>query len=42
MTTRKQKTTMKLICSGPEEKVIGIHMIGLASDEIIQGEERTS
>lgn len=37
MTTRKQKTTMKLICSGPEEKVIGIHMIGLASDEIIQG-----
>lgn len=34
---RKLKTNMKLICVGPEEKVVGIHMIGLASDEIIQG-----
>ena len=28
MTERKQKCTMKLVCSGPEEKVVGLHMIG--------------
>ena len=27
----KPKTAMKVICSGPEEKVVGIHMIGKAS-----------
>ena len=24
-------------CLGPEERVIGLHMIGIASDEILQG-----
>ena len=33
----KPKTTMKLICLGPEEKVIGLHMIGLGVDEMLQG-----
>ncbi|MDQ6966740.1 MAG: glutathione-disulfide reductase, partial [Mariprofundaceae bacterium] len=33
----KSKTTMKLICVGPEEKVIGLHMIGLGVDEMLQG-----
>jgi len=37
MTTRKPLTAMKLICLGPEEKVIGWHMIGLGADEMTQG-----
>jgi len=28
---------MKLICVGEEEKIVGIHMIGLAADEMLQG-----
>ena len=28
---------MKLICSGTEEKIIGIHGIGYGMDEILQG-----
>lgn len=36
-TPHKSKTAMKLICSGSDEKVIGIHMIGLAADEMLQG-----
>merc|ERR1719446_599186 len=31
------KTIAKLICVGPEQRVIGLHMIGLAVDEILQG-----
>jgi len=27
----------KLIVVGPEERVVGIHIIGLGSDEVIQG-----
>lgn len=34
---RKQPTVCKLICVGPEEKVIGCHIVGEAADEIIQG-----
>ena len=37
MTTRKQPTVHKLVCAGPEEKVVGLHIVGLASDEILQG-----
>lgn len=36
-TPHKTKTAMKLIVSGIEEKVVGIHMIGLAADEMLQG-----
>jgi len=36
-TSHKSKTAMKLICAGDEEKVVGIHMIGLAADEMLQG-----
>lgn len=36
-TPHKSKTAMKLICAGDEEKVVGIHMIGLAADEMLQG-----
>lgn len=34
---RKVKTGIKLICQGKEEKVVGLHIIGLNSDEILQG-----
>ena len=34
---KKQKTVYKLICAGKEEKVVGLHIIGLGSDEILQG-----
>ncbi|KAF9650845.1 glutathione-disulfide reductase [Thelephora ganbajun] len=33
----KEPTTFKLIVEGPEERVVGIHIIGQGSDEIIQG-----
>ena len=28
---------MKLVTQGPEEKVVGCHIIGLAADEMLQG-----
>ncbi|WVQ75124.1 glutathione-disulfide reductase [Cryptococcus sp. DSM 104548] len=33
----KQPTAYKLIVTGPEEKVVGLHIIGEGSDEILQG-----
>ena len=33
----KEPTFYKLVCAGPEEKVVGLHIIGLGSDEITQG-----
>ena len=27
---------MKLVCAGPEEKVVGLHMIGRGCDEMLQ------
>jgi glutathione reductase (NADPH) len=33
----KPKTHYKLVCAGPEEKVVGLHIVGKASDEILQG-----
>jgi len=33
----KPKTFMKLICAGEDEKVVGLHVIGLAADEMLQG-----
>jgi pyruvate/2-oxoglutarate dehydrogenase complex dihydrolipoamide dehydrogenase (E3) component len=29
--------SMKLVCRGPEETVVGIHLVGLNVDEMIQG-----
>ena len=34
---RDEKTLMKLVCVGAEERIVGIHMIGAAVDEIVQG-----
>lgn len=33
----KQPTAFKLICVGEEEKVVGLHLIGEGSDEMLQG-----
>lgn len=33
----KQKMAMKLVCVGPEEKIVGLHGIGLGMDEMLQG-----
>ncbi|KAH9842976.1 glutathione reductase [Rhodofomes roseus] len=33
----KEPSMYKLIVTGPEEKVVGIHIIGLGSDEVMQG-----
>jgi glutathione reductase (NADPH) len=36
-TTRKVKTAIKLIVAGPEETVVGCHIIGPGADEMLQG-----
>lgn len=33
----KPKTAMKLICAGEEELVVGLHIIGMGADEMLQG-----
>ena len=33
----KPKTAMKLVCLLPEEKVVGLHVIGMGADEMLQG-----
>jgi glutathione reductase (NADPH) len=37
LTQLRQPTRMKLVCAGKEQKVVGLHTIGFASDEILQG-----
>ncbi len=37
MTERKTPTVYKLVCAGPQEKIVGLHIVGLSSDEILQG-----
>ncbi len=37
LTTRKSHTDMKLVCVGPEQKIIGCHVIGAGADEMMQG-----
>lgn len=33
----KQRSTMKLVCVGEEERIVGIHLFGVGSDEMLQG-----
>ena len=33
----KGPTNYKLVCQGPEEKVVGMHILGLGSSEMLQG-----
>lgn len=37
ITERKPKTAMKLVCAGPDERVVGLHVIGEGADEMLQG-----
>lgn len=37
VTEYRQLTRMKLVCIGPDEKIVGIHGIGVGMDEILQG-----
>lgn len=36
-TARPTRTVMKLVCVGPEEKIVGCHLIGEGVDEMLQG-----
>ncbi|KAL8397455.1 hypothetical protein RB594_004253 [Gaeumannomyces avenae] len=33
----KGPTSYKLVCAGPEEKVVGLHIVGMGSGEMLQG-----
>uniref|UniRef100_A0A7S3JTG2 Glutathione reductase n=1 Tax=Aureoumbra lagunensis TaxID=44058 RepID=A0A7S3JTG2_9STRA len=33
----KPKSVMKMICHGPQEKIIGLHVCGMGADEMLQG-----
>lgn len=33
----KRETRYKLVCVGPEQRVVGLHIIGMGSDEVLQG-----
>ena len=35
--SEKPKTFMKLICAGIEEQVVGLHIVGMGADEMLQG-----
>jgi glutathione reductase (NADPH) len=37
LTTRKPRAEMKLVTAGPEERIVGIHLIGAGADEMLQG-----
>ena len=37
VTSHRQPCRMKLVCVGPEEKIVGIHGIGYGMDEMLQG-----
>jgi glutathione reductase (NADPH) len=37
LTTHKRRAEMKLVCVGPEERVVGLHVIGQGADEMLQG-----
>jgi glutathione reductase (NADPH) len=37
LTARKTRTDMKLVCVGPEQRIVGCHIIGAGADEMLQG-----
>ncbi|CEP16809.1 hypothetical protein [Parasitella parasitica] len=37
MLEHKEPTAYKLVCAGADEKVVGVHILGRGSDEILQG-----
>jgi glutathione reductase (NADPH) len=34
---REERTLMKLVCVGEDQRVVGIHLVGREVDEILQG-----
>lgn len=37
LTTHPQKALMKMVCAGPEQRVVGLHVLGPGCDEMLQG-----
>lgn len=37
LSEHKVKAGMKLVCAGPDERIVGLHTIGVGSDEMLQG-----
>jgi glutathione reductase (NADPH) len=37
MTAAKLRCDMKLVTVGPEQKVVGVHIVGDGADEMLQG-----
>ncbi len=37
LSPHSQRTAMKLVCIGADEKVVGCHIIGMGADEMLQG-----
>jgi glutathione reductase (NADPH) len=37
LTSRKSHTDMKLVCTGPEQRIVGCHILGNGADEMLQG-----
>lgn len=37
LTARKTHTDMKLVCVGPEQRIVGCHILGSGADEMLQG-----
>jgi glutathione reductase (NADPH) len=37
LTLRKTHTDMKLVCVGPDQRIVGCHIIGAGADEMLQG-----
>ena len=37
LTGSSERTFMKLVCAGPDERVVGIHVLGRSADEMLQG-----
>lgn len=34
---RSERSLIRMICAGPDERVVGLHMLGVEADEIMQG-----
>lgn len=37
MLEHKQPSAFKVVCTGKEDRIVGLHIIGMGSDEILQG-----
>ncbi|MBM4362142.1 MAG: glutathione-disulfide reductase [Deltaproteobacteria bacterium] len=37
LTRRRPRTTVELVVAGPDERVVGVHVVGAGADELLQG-----